>query len=272
MSESVKTRGYAKINLFLRVLGERGRYHEIETLQQSVDLFDEITLTKRDDDLLVSSFPEDNSLVVLKKLKDTYHLGGMQIEIEKHIPIGGGLGGSSADAAAAALACARLWHLDEKEVRESVKDLFGDIAFQMIGGTAIARGMGSEVESLPPLPEYGVLLAFPDKGVSTAEAYRLSHPSDKAGDPKALYDALCVGEKADYLYQNDLLSPAIKLNDEIAPLLEMMQNDSALLSGMSGSGSTLFALYRTRKEAEIEGEKLTCSHLAVKTIKAFSPQ
>lgn len=267
MSESVKRRAYAKINLFLHITGIRDGYHEIESLIQSVDLSDEITLSKTSDDTVTSDYPSDNSIPVLETLRDSFHLGGMHLSVRKSIPIGGGLGGSSADAAAAALACAELWDLPLPRVKKIVAPLYGDIAFQMTGGTAIARGMGSEIESLPPLPPYVVLLAFPEKGVSTHEAYALSDTLPKGmGNALSLFWALMRGEKADRYYLNDLLPPAMILNDEISPLLEEMKDDRSLLTGMTGSGSTLFSLYGSREEAENAAKRLSCPTLITRTI------
>ena len=270
MSDSVSLPAYAKITLFLRITAAKENYHEIEALQQSVDLFDEITLTKRDNGEITSDFAGDNSLVVLQALAERFSLGGMHLSVTKHIPIGGGLGGSSADAAAAALACAKLWKLDEKRVREIVSPLFGDVAFQMTGGIAIARGMGDKIESLPDLPLCHVLLAFPKSGVSTKDAYALSDTLPKGhGSVLSLYWALMRGENADRYYLNDLLPPAMILNDEITPILQKMREDHALLTGMSGSGSTLFALYRTREEAEKGAAKLSVPTLITRTISPF---
>lgn len=270
MSEVVSARGYAKINLFLRILGAKDGYHEIESLLQSIDLFDEITLSKTADDAVTSSFSEDNSLVVLQALKDAFHLGGMHIEIKKDIPIGGGLGGSSADAAAAALACAQLWELPVPRVKQLVAPLFGDIAFQMTMGTAIARGFGEEMDPLPDLPPFHVLLAFPHGGVSTKEAYRLSDSLPKGrGSALSLYRALERGEKADRYYLNDLLSPAIILNDEISPILHAMNDDRALLTGMTGSGSTLFSLYKSEQDALKKQGELACPTLVTRTTSPF---
>lgn len=270
MSETVSVRGYAKINLFLRISGSRGEYHEIESLMQSVDLFDEITLHKTADDTLTSTFPGDNSLVVLRKLKETFHLGGMHLDVKKNIPVGGGLGGSTADAAAAALACAELWGLPLPRVKQTVAPLFGDLAFQMTGGTAIARGIGEEVDALPSLPSYAVLLAFPQKGVSTKEAYDLADTLPKGnGNALSIFWALMRGEKADRYYLNDLLPPACLLNDEISPLLERLQDDRALLTGMTGSGSTLFSLYKSAEEAESKLRSLSSPALVTRTISPF---
>ena len=271
MTESVSGRAYAKITLFLRITGKKETFHEIEALQQSVDLFDEITLSKRQDNEITSDFAGDNSLIVLQKLAETFSLGGMHLSVTKHIPIGGGLGGSTADAAAAALSCADLWHLDPARVKKVVAPLFGDIAFQMTGGTALARGFGDEIETLPDLPPYSVLLAFPEKAVSTAEAYALSDslPKVQKGSALSLFWALTRKENADRHYTNDLLPAATLLNDEIAPLLEQMRDPAALLTGMSGSGSTLFALYRSRNEAEEAAKKLSVPYLITRTIPAL---
>ena len=270
MCETVKTRGYAKINLFLRILEKKNDYHEIETLLQSIDLFDEITLSKSDSDDIVSDFEGDNSLVVLQKLKGTFHLGGMRLSIKKNIPLGGGLGGSTADAAAAALACASLWKLNLPLVKQTVAPLFGDLAFQMIGGTAIVRGFGEKVDLLPSLPLFHVLLAFPQKGVLTKEAYELSDSLKKGtGSGFELYCALTRQEKADRYYLNDLLPAAVKLNDEIAPLLEKMRDEKAFLTGMTGSGSTLFSLYRNFEDAKKAAATLPVRTLVTHTTDSF---
>ena len=267
---AVKARAYAKINLFLRILNAENGYHTIESLQQSVHLFDEITLSSRADDKIVSDFPGDNSLVVLQRIQQAYSLGGMSLTVKKNIPIGGGLGGSSADAAAAALACAKLWGLDAKEVKALVAPLFGDLAFQMTGGTAVARGIGEKVDKLPALPEYHVLLAFPKDGVSTKEAYALSDKTKRGdGDLAALYAALCEKKNAQRFYLNDLLPAAERLNDEIAPLLGALKDEKALLTGMSGSGSTLFSLYENRSDAEEKLKKLPCRALITRTTDPF---
>ena len=270
MTESVSRRAYAKITLFLRITGKTPAYHEIEAFQQSVDLFDVVTLSKTQDDQITSDFAGDNSLVVLKKLAEVFSLGGMHLSVEKRIPIGGGLGGSSADAAAAALACADLWPLDPARVKSVVAPLFGDIAFQMTGGTALARGFGDEIESLPPLPLFNVLLAFPQKGVSTAEAYALSD-SLKKGNASALslYWSLTRGEKSDRHYLNDLLPAATILNEEISEVLDAMRDDKAILTGMSGSGSTLFSLYLDHADAEKAASKLRVPTLVTRTIQSI---
>lgn len=267
MSASVSRRAYAKINLFLRIVGAKAGYHLIESLMQSIDLCDEVTLEKREDGLLTSDFPEDNSLVVLRRLAEEFSLGGMHLSVKKNIPIGGGLGGSSADAAAAALACAELWGLNTERVKKIVAPLFGDLAFQLTGGTAITRGFGEEVEPLPDFPVFPVLLALPQKGVSTKAAYALSDTLPKGnGSALSLFWALMRGEKADRYYLNDLLAPATLLNDEIDPLLQSLRETNALLSGMSGSGSTVFALYKNRQEAEQAASTLPCKSIVTRTI------
>ncbi|MBQ7713152.1 MAG: hypothetical protein IJT69_04975 [Clostridia bacterium] len=270
MTESVSLRAYAKITLFLRIKGKEETHHDVEALQQSVDLFDEITLSKQEGSEITSDYEGDNSLVVLRTLAERFSLGGMHLSIRKNIPIGGGLGGSSADAAAAALACAELWRLDHERVKRTVANLFGDLAFQMTGGTALARGFGDDVETLPALPRYAVLLAFPEKGVSTAEAYALSDSLPKGrGSALSLYGALARGEKADRYYLNDLLPAASILNDEIAAAIEAMRDNVALLTGMSGSGSTLFSLYARREDAEKKAKSLSLPTLVTETLAAI---
>lgn len=270
MSESVKKRAYAKINLFLRVGGRKEGYHEIETLMQSIDLFDEIILAKTEDGSVTSDFPGDNSVKVLNLLSREFQLGGMRLSVRKNIPIGGGLGGSTADAAAAAIACAELWGLDKDRVKEIAAPLFSDIAFQMTGGSAIARGYGERLTKIPDLPSFPLLLAFPEGEVSTKEAYSLSDGTKKGkGNLSALTDALRRGERVQEYYLNDLLLPATMLNDKIAPLLERMRDERALLTGMTGSGSTLFSLYTEEEPARKMASTLAAPTLITRTISPF---
>lgn len=250
MSDSVSEKAFAKLNLSINILGKIGSYHEVEMLDQTIDLFDEVTLTRRADGLFFSNVEGDNSLVVLKKLQEEFAFGGADVFVKKHIPFGGGLGGSSADAAAAALAAAKLFSLPLERVREIAAPLFGDLAFQMTKGTAIASGMGEIVTPLPPLPAYSVLLCFPETGVLTKEAFALSDRYEKRrADLRALYAALSRGESAAPFYGNDLLPAATRLNGEIAPLLRELQDPAALLTGITGSGSTLFSVYKREAEA-----------------------
>ncbi len=262
MSDSVFEKAFAKLNLSLHILGAKGAYHEIEMLDQTIDLYDEVFLSPREDGLLVSEFEGDHSLVVLKKLQDEFHFGGAEIRVRKKIPIGGGLGGSSADAAAVALAAARLFNLPLDRVKEIAAPLFGDIAFQMTKGTAIARGMGEIIEPLFPLPDHFVLLCFPEEGVLTKDAFRLSDGYEKKrADIPSLYGALSRGENAQAFYANDLLPAAIELNGEIAPLLDSLADDKALLTGMTGSGSTLFSVYEKKADADKKAKTLAARTL-----------
>ena len=266
MSDSIRERAHAKVNLALRIIGAAGGMHRIETLQQSVDLYDEVLLEKSSGNAITSDYPQDNSVVVLSALQRAFHLGGMRLSVTKRIPVGGGLGGSSADAAAAAIAAIKLYDLDPKAAFDTVKGLFGDIAFQMTKGTAITRGIGSEVESLPSLPTCSVLLAFPSRGISTRDAYALSDECPlSTGSVRAVYDALMQGKSAQEYYFNDLLLPAMKLSDEIAPLLKEIADPAALLTGMSGSGSTLFSLYRDAAAAQRQAARLSVPTLVTST-------
>ena len=259
MSDSVTEKAFAKLNLSLSVCGIRGNYHEVEMLCQTIDLFDGVTLTRREDDLIRSDIEGDNSLVVLRALQKEFAFGGVEVHVKKRIPIGGGLGGSSADAAAAALAAANLFDLPLSRVKKIAAPLFGDIAFQMTKGTAIARGMGERIEPLPALPPYFVLLAFPEKGVSTKEAFALSDGYKKSSaDHLALYRALMRGEKAQAYYANDLLPAAMILNEAIEPLLRQMSDENSLLTGMTGSGSTLFSIYTRESDAARKASNLPC--------------
>jgi 4-diphosphocytidyl-2-C-methyl-D-erythritol kinase len=184
----VKVRVPAKVNLVLRV-GARGLdgYHPLITVFQAVGLYDDVVVTPREDDEISVSVrgvqawlvPTDAANLAAQAaslLRKKFELPerGVNIEIDKQIPVAGGMAGGSADAAATLLACSTLWGLgmSVNELQKFGAELGSDVPFPLIGGTAIAHGRGSEIMPLMCRGTYHWALAFAESGLSTPAVFQ----------------------------------------------------------------------------------------------------
>jgi 4-diphosphocytidyl-2-C-methyl-D-erythritol kinase len=266
----------AKVNLSLRVLGRRADgFHELDTVFQAIDLWDRLEMTAGDELKLTCDLPElscdrDNLVLRAAELLLTRHGEGSRggtIHLSKAIPVSGGLGGGSSDAAAALVLCSRFWglHLERPELVELAAELGADVPFFLHGGTARGLGRGDLIEPLEFAGPTPLLLGVPPYGISTAEVFsrlssRLTHPSNGVNLPALSAHKLRL-EKDFWLPTNDLEGvvfegwPALR---EFRDALLAVGADRALLSG---SGSTVYgafdddaglrvAMTRLRKEFE----------------------
>lgn len=239
---------YAKINLHLEVLSKRqDNYHQIETLLCSVSLSDTIkyALTKNRGIKLWSNQPElvsDSNLIckVAKHLELMFQPKmGLEIELNKRIPIAAGLGGGSSNAACTIVALNKLWSLNlNLEKQLSIAASFGsDIAFFLYGGTCWATGRGEILNPLPDMSINNILLVNPNLEISSAKAYSLVQPPEpeerQSFDAKAwrhcCYNRLEPGIRAEY--------PAVE------DIIDLLARQGANPAMMSGSGSTCFGIF-----------------------------
>ncbi len=172
----------AKINWFLEITGKReDGFHELETVMQTVSLFDELTFESRNDGeihLLCDQDlgPIEKNLVyrAAKLLRDNHAEGlGVNITLAKVIPHGAGLGGGSSDAANALVALNRLWKLELSgdRLRELAGEIGSDCAFFVAGGTAFCTGRGESVQQLCDIPTQNLVLLYPNEVTSTPRVY-----------------------------------------------------------------------------------------------------
>lgn len=187
-TDALRIPAYAKINLSLEVIGQRDDgYHEIATILQTVNLADTVTL-RRGDDLTVecndATLSGEDNIVWRAAVALANHAGiapNAHITIEKRIPVAAGLGGGSADAAAALHGLNRLWGLGlPGAALESVAAWLGsDVPFLLNGGTALATGRGDVLSPLPPLPDALILLVAPRETINakTPTLYRALTPA-----------------------------------------------------------------------------------------------
>jgi len=252
----VVERAYAKINLYLAVLGRRDDgYHELLTVFQSLKLHDTLKFAARSDGRIrLSSTARDlplgpDNLVwrAAELLRRHYGVSsGAEVLIEKNIPVAAGLGGGSSDAAAALRGLSRLWRLpEENEVLHSLAaNLGADVPFCLRGGTALGLGRGDVLTALPACPPYQVLLVNPGFAVSTARIFAALDPEEVRACPDSaqLCQAIRSGEPEQIksLLYNALETATFRLFPEVARLRQKLSACGPAL--MSGSGPTVFLL------------------------------
>ncbi|MBM4327215.1 MAG: 4-(cytidine 5'-diphospho)-2-C-methyl-D-erythritol kinase [Deltaproteobacteria bacterium] len=252
--KSIRVRAPAKINLFLRVLKRReDGYHELETLFQAIDLWDELVVRKgvSRSRLEVPGRPDleraDN--LVLKALlwleKRTEARRPVDIRLMKRIPVAAGLGGGSSDAAATLLAVCRLFDLPltEQDLLDGARELGADVSFFLKGGTAVGEGIGDRLTPAQLSLDYELVLLNPGFAVSTAAVYREFSRTLTEGERRStLWKLLRKGCSVSCLLHNDLQSVAEKLYPEIAQAQAFAREAASDAVLMSGSGPTVFGL------------------------------
>lgn len=274
----ITLRAYGKVNLGLDVLRrlENG-YHEVKMIMQTVDLYDLLTFEKMDGAgvEIHSSQPdlpvgEDN--IIYKAcglMMSEYGLtGGVKVTLEKNIPVAAGMAGGSTDAAAALTAMNSLYDLglSQKELLELGVKIGADVPYCVMQGTALSEGIGEQLTALAPMPECTMVIAKPPVGVSTKWVYQNLKASELSDHPDidGMVDALKAGDLRGVTDRmaNVLETVTIPVHREIAQIKDIMLENGAMNSLMSGSGPTVFGIYDDADAAEQTAEKLKASGLA----------
>jgi len=258
-------RAHAKVNLDLRVLGVRADgYHELRTVFQTIELHDTLVCAERPGPFALAcrapSVPLDAGNLVWKAAAALWTALGRAgevrdtvVQIDKKIPVEAGLGGGSADAAAALMGLGRLWGgAPLSLLRDVGAGLGADVPFFLSGGTALGLGRGEEIYPLVDLPPHFVVIVRPPFGVSTAEAYAWYDEDRTAGlRENREFQMLPVPwpTRAAQMI-NDLEPPVMRRHQEIGTLKQQLRDLGATAAAMSGSGSAVFGLFRSRRAAE----------------------
>ena len=272
----VRVAAQAKLNLHLRVLArEDSGYHSLETIFHRIDLSDDVTVAitngERSIDVEGADTGDAESNLAYRAA-DAYsrHSGwprGFRIELTKRIPVGAGLGGGSADAAAVlrALNYASPNPVGAPGLLAIAASLGSDVPFLASSSVmALAWGRGERMLSLPPLPRYDILLMTPSFSVSTKDAYawldedRARQAESNAmmteggnagarGPESAMLDPLSLSTWASIarFARNDFEAPVIARYPELGSHLERLRNSRAIFAQMTGSGSTIFGVLDT---------------------------
>ncbi len=261
---SVTVKSYAKINLTLEILGVENGYHILDSLVVSVNLFDFVKLKKRKGKLSSVMFKgldgdgipaESNALKAVEAFSATFGTEGADVTIYRNIPVGAGLGSSSADIVGVLNGMAKLYGVtDGEKLKALADDLGSDTGFMLDGGFARIRGRGEKVERLPFTPKLYALLICPKSGVSTKACYAaydtqpktLEYRGCPAEDCIRAFGAGKTNEGGTYL-MNDLFRAACSLNSDVWTAYGEAQSFSPLGVCMTGSGSGVYALFETKE-------------------------
>lgn len=272
MKNTVTRRAYAKINLGLDVTGIReDGYHLVRMVMQTIGVYDTLQFRIVGSDAaggqprirILSSDPdmptgEDNLITrAIRRMYEIFHLSAdLDITVEKRIPTAAGLAGGSSDAAAACRAVRELFQLEvsDRELQEIVLPLGADIPYCITGGTQLAEGIGEVLTRLPDAPPCSVVLVRPDVSVPTGAVYRaldalkhFDHP-----DIDAQAEAIRRGNRTEMagLCGNVLELVTGGKYPVIGEIELFFMHRGALISKMSGSGPSVFALYDRKETAE----------------------
>jgi 4-diphosphocytidyl-2-C-methyl-D-erythritol kinase len=258
-------RAHAKVNLDLRVLGTRADgYHELRTVFQTIDLHDTVTAQEKAGPFVLkcrtAGVPLDERNLVWRAAAALWKALGRAgepcdttIVVDKGIPLEAGLGGGSADAAAGLQILAKVWGgAPISLLRDVAAGIGSDVPFFLSGGTALGLGRGEEIYPLVDLPRHWIVVVRPPFGVSTAEAYAWYDEDRAAGvrEPRGELQILPVPwpTRAAQMV-NDLEPPVLRRHPEIGSIKTALKEAGAVAAAMSGSGSAVFGLFRTRPSA-----------------------
>ena len=266
---SVKQKAYAKINLSLDILGrlENG-YHIVKMVMQTIDLSDELIFETQDRECpsmevtLVTDNGEipggEDNLIVRAVRRMEYKYGirrDLRITLKKNIPVAAGMAGGSTDAAAALRAVRDLFVPDvsDEELQKIGVTLGADIPYCVTGGTQLSEGIGEVLTVLPDAPQCGLVICKPPVGVSTGEVYKRYDSLEDVRHPDidAQIEAIRRGDLAGMAGEcgNVLEEVTGAMYPRIGEIERFFEQEGALVSKMSGSGPTVFAVFADKQEA-----------------------
>lgn len=264
VDDRVHVRAPGKLNLFFEVGGvQDDGYHDVASAYQAVSLYENVWASHSDDFTVavsgsvdVSAVPADDRNLAVRAARLVAqrigHRGGVHLDIVKAVPVAGGMGGGSADAAAALVACDALWGADlgGAELHKLAARLGADVPFALMGGTAVGTGRGDQLSPALAKGRFDWIVVTSDDGLSTPEVYghldalRAEHDIASVSrvevDPAVLHalraaDPVALAEHT----RNDLQAAALSLRPDLRDTLELGERSGALAGMVSGSGPTL---------------------------------
>lgn len=259
----IKLKAYGKINIGLDVLKKRpDGYHEVKMIMQTVNIFDSIHINKIiQPEIRISTnlyfLPSNENNLAYKAAKilfDEFKIKeGIKISIKKHIPVSAGMAGGSTDAAAVMYGVNKLFSLglSIEDLKKRAVKIGADVPYCLVGGTAIAQGIGEIITPLSPMPKCYILIAKPGFSVSTKHVYQNLKVDEIKNHP--CIEEIVLGIKNRDLKHiasqmgNVLENVTIKEHPELEKIKQTMILGGALNAIMSGSGPTVFGLFDNEK-------------------------
>ena len=256
---SIKIKAFAKINLTLDILAKRNDgYHDISSVMQTVSLFDDIEIIRKESLISLTTnlkyIPtyKRNTAYKARELFISEYGGGAEIKIKKRIPVGGGLGGSSADAAGVLIGLNKLYGnvLDQNALCALGGKIGADVPFLLTGGTALCEGLGEIITPLQSLPDCFIVITKPRFSVNTKNAYNAIDQKDNLFHLKDNNILSFISNSDLNGIAESLFNVFEQVTENIVPIKEKMLSFGALNSAMSGSGSAVFGIFDNKKLAE----------------------
>ncbi len=247
----MQLKAYAKINLALDILEKRqDKYHELNSIMQQIDLYDEFTFEKSDDIIIQSQFKDDIVLKTILKLKELFQIkNGVTVFVKKNIPVAAGLGGGSSNAAITLKALNKLWNLNlsTEDLIKVGAELGADIPFFLAGNSCFVSGKGEIAEKIN-LPEMNLVLINPGYALSTKQAYEelANREYEKKFSSLKIKNSKEVKEIASNIH-NDFIHTQ---KDEIKNIINDLINNNALNASITGKGPTVFGIFENKVKAE----------------------
>ncbi len=258
----------AKVNLCLHVTGQRGDgYHLLDSLVMFADLGDVLTFSPTEMLTLTIDGPFGSGLagaqdnLILRAARCFPTGRGCAIHLQKNLPVASGIGGGSADAAAALQGLAEVWDVDLPDSRAQLS-LGADVPVCVAGGAVRMQGVGEVITPVSGLPDLPVVLVNPGVGVSTPEIFASLAEKENPPITTPPTGARNIGQTVDWLsaQRNDLQMAAERRIPVISDVLAAFENAGTALARMSGSGATCFGIFETTQEAAAAAETLQQHH------------
>lgn len=272
MKRSLELKALAKINLGLDVLGRRENgYHDVRMVMQTIYLYDNVTLNKTEESGIslktnLSYLPVDDKNIAYKAAKmlmEEFNIeDGIEIILDKHIPVAAGMAGGSSNAAAVLVGMNRLFELglSRQELMDRGVKLGADVPYCIMRGTVLAEGIGEILTPLAPMPKCFVLVAKPGISVSTKTVYEKLDAHEIEDHPDI--DGVIAGLNAGDLKMvaasmgNVLERVTIEAHPIIEEIKKVMKEEGAWGAMMSGSGPTVFGIFDDKTVAKRAGQKI----------------
>lgn len=285
--KQINLKSRAKINLSLDVVGKRpDGYHEVEMIMQQINLYDNISISERDDNEIkiftnceyIPTNPSNIAYKAADNLRKTLSIyKGVNIYIDKRIPVAAGLAGGSANAAAVLKGLNKLWDLklSQKELMDIGINIGADVPFCILGGTALAQGIGEKLTPIKSnIKNTWIVLAKPPISVSTGEVYRQLDLSKITNKPNTarLVDSI---EKGNIYGISDSMRNVLETVTEakhpiISEIKRKMMEYNCLVSMMSGSGPTVFGICKNYEKAKSAYEHLSLFYKQTYMIQTYN--
>ena len=256
--KTVKLNSYAKVNIGLKLLQKRiDGYHDISTVFQEIDLYDEITISRSTNSVLefdsnvdwLNNDQHNLCVIAYNRIKDLYDIGGVDINLVKNISKGSGLGGGSSNAAAVMKGLRKIFNLKitDAELEKISTEIGADVPFFIRGTTQIGEGIGEKLSDVKCTIDGSFLIITPDISIDTKWAYsQIKNVLDNADSSTKFSDSFCgktISLDTLKFFENDFESVVFPTYPEIGAIKSELIALGAKFASLSGSGSTVFGIF-----------------------------